>query len=63
MLAVHRPEVFVTEAIVDVQPLCELPAVLKIKIEGVHNDKALRVSNRDRGRGDIAGKKIGERGG
>src|SRR6266478_3639772 len=57
-IAVHRAEVFVPHAEIQVQLRSYLPAVLEKEIVRVHNDKAFRVPHGDRRRGHVASKKV-----
>ena len=43
------PKVFVAQTEINIKFAGELPGILQIQIEGVHPDKAFRISNSDRG--------------
>src|SRR5579859_3284664 len=55
VVAGHRPEVFVAQAVINIQLFGDLPRILEVSIEGVHAHKAFRVSNGNGGTADIAG--------
>src|SRR5207249_3950595 len=59
-LAVERPEVFVTQAQIEVELAVDLPTVRQEKVERVHGDVAFRIPHGDRGGEDVAGEKIGQ---
>ena len=58
--AVERPEVFVTQAQIEVELAVDLPTVRQEKVERVHGDVAFRIPHGDRRGEDVAGEKIGQ---
>jgi hypothetical protein len=48
VIGLHWPEVFVTEAVLEVELFRELPGILQVRIDSVDVNKALRISDHDR---------------
>src|SRR5439155_8698297 len=58
LVAMERPEVFISHAEIQVESLGCLPRILEVKVVGVHYDPTLRIPHRNRRGGHIAGKEV-----
>src|SRR6266852_83696 len=58
LVAGHRAKVFITETVIKIKLLCDLPGILEVSIESIRVYKALRISDRDGGGRYVAGKKV-----